>query len=89
MGLNTRSPVWGGGGGGGGGKDKPVHLCSLIRAFAIHILESIISIFYVYVAEQAGLSLAFSETLKRGFVATRSIYEIAHMKIVFLHLFYI
>ena len=55
---------------------------SLISAFVIRILESIISklaigdisIFkLVFVAEQTGLSLAYSETPKTGFVVTRPI----------------
>ena len=50
MGLNARKPVFGGGGGGGGGgvvkntgADQPAHPRSLIRAFVIPFLESIIS----------------------------------------------
>ena len=57
------------------GLDQPSHLCSLISAFIIHLLNSIISrlatseisIFWlVYVAEQSGLNLTLSETLKTG-----------------------
>ena len=64
------------------GADQPAHPRSLISAFVIHLLESIIStlatnklsFFYlVSVAEQGGLSLAFSETPKTGFLATRPI----------------
>ena len=55
---------------------------SLLSTIVIRILESIISklamgeisIFkLVFVAEQAGLSLTFSENPKTGFVATRPI----------------
>ena len=58
------------------------HPRSLISAFVIRLLESIISkpatseisIFYlVSVAEETGLSLAFSETQKTGFVASRPV----------------
>ena len=64
------------------GADQPAHLCSLIRAFAIHFLESIkrkldsseIRIFQlVSVAEETNLKLALSETSKTGFLAMRSI----------------
>ena len=64
------------------GTDQPAHLHSLISAFVIHFLESIISkfatseisIFYlVPVAEETGLSLVFSETAKTGFLMTRPI----------------
>ena len=57
------------------GTDQPKHLHSLISAFVICLLESIISklaksefsIFYlVSVGEQAGLSLTWSETSKKG-----------------------
>ena len=59
-----------------------MHSCRLISAFFIHLLESItfkiatseISIFLlVSVAEEAGLSLALSETLTTGFLTTRPI----------------
>ena len=62
------------------GADQPVHYRSLIRAFVIRFLESIIpkfatseiSIFWlVFVAEETGLSLALSETPKTAFVASR------------------
>ena len=65
------------------GADQLVHLCSLISAFAIHLLESIIlklaqseiSLFYlVSVAEKAGFDIILSETLKTGFVASVLIY---------------
>ena len=58
-------------------------LCSLISAFAIHSFNSIIlqlapseiSLFrLVSVAEKAGLGIIFSETLKKGFVASMLIY---------------
>ena len=60
------------------GADQPAHPRSLISAFVIHFLESIISRFatsqilifqLVSVAEQAGLNTTLSETTKPGFVA--------------------
>ena len=60
--------------------DQPAHLCSLISAFVIRLLESFISrlatskisIFkLVSVAEETGLSLTLLETPKTGFVGTR------------------
>ena len=62
--------------------DQPVYLLRLISAFNIRFLEHIISkvakskisIFYlVSVAEETGLSLALSESLKTGFVMLRPI----------------
>ena len=64
------------------GADQPAHPHSLIRAFVICFLESIISklatgeisIFQlVSVAEETGLNLALSETSKTGFLAMRPI----------------
>ena len=64
------------------GADQPTHLHSLISAFVIFILESIISRLakseisnfnIVYVAEETGLSLALSKTRKTGFVASQPI----------------
>ena len=64
------------------GADQTAHTRRLISAFVIRFLKTVISrlvlseiaIFLrVCVAEQAGLSLALSETPKTGFVATRSI----------------
>ena len=61
------------------GADQPAHLRSLNSTFVIRFLESTIcklptceiSIFWlVSVAEDTGLKLALSETLKTGFVAT-------------------
>ena len=60
------------------GADQPAHTRSLISAFVIRLLQSIISglasseisIFYlVSIAEETGLSLTLSETPKIGFVA--------------------
>ena len=65
------------------GADQPAHPRSLISAFVICLLESIIlklatheiSFFYlVSVAEETGLSLAFSESPKTGFVTSRPIW---------------
>ena len=62
--------------------DQPAHAGSLISAFVIHLLESIISrlatseisLFkLVSVAEQTGLKLTLSETLKTGFLVMRPI----------------
>ena len=63
--------------------DQPAHLHSLISAFVIHLLESIISrlatseisIFeLVLVAVKAGLNLTLSGTQKTGFLASRPIF---------------
>ena len=65
------------------GADQLAHPRSLISAFAIHKLNSIvsklapseISLFYlVSVAEGAGFGMILSETLKTGFVASMLIY---------------
>ena len=65
------------------GADQLAHPRSLISAFAIHLLESIIlklaqseiSLFYlVSLAEKAGFDIILSETLKTGFVASVLIY---------------
>ena len=65
------------------GPDEPVHSRSLISAFVIRLMESIISKFaaskfsrecQVSVAEETDLSLALTETPKTGFVATPLIY---------------
>ena len=62
------------------GTDQPAHPRSLISAFVIRFVESIIcklstgeiSIFWlVPVTIKTGLKLALSETLKTGFVAKR------------------
>ena len=64
------------------GADQPAHPRSLISAFVILLLESTISRLptseisnfqLVYIAEETGLSLAFSETPKTGFVTSRPI----------------
>ena len=61
------------------GADQPAHPRSLISAFVICFLESIISklapgeisiLFLVSVAEETGLKLALSETPKTGFLMT-------------------
>ena len=62
------------------GTDQPVHPRSLISAFVVCCLDSIIRILakskisrllLASVAEQAGLSLTWSQTLKTGFLVTR------------------
>ena len=64
--------------------DQPAHPRSLISAFVIHVLESIICklasgeilIFWlVSVAEETGLKQALLETPKTGFVESRPIYK--------------
>ena len=79
MGLNGRKPVCGGSR-TTIGADQPAHPRSLISAFVIHFLESIISklatseifIFYLgSVAVESCLNHTLSETLKTGFVVTR------------------
>ena len=64
------------------GADQPAHPCSLISSFVVCSLQSIsklvsytISLFFlVYVAEQPGLSLTWSEAPKTGFLAIQPIY---------------
>ena len=62
------------------GTDQPAHLHTLISAFVVHRLDSIIhlvaisvisSIYQASVAVQTGLSLTWSKTLKTGFLVTR------------------
>ena len=62
------------------GADQPAHLRSLISAFVVHCLDSIIplvsiseisSLYLASVAAQAGLSLPWSQTPKTGFLVTR------------------
>ena len=64
------------------GSDQPAHPCSLISAFVIPLLDSIVSklarskisfLQVVSVAEQAGLGVAFSETPKTGFLMSKLI----------------
>ena len=65
------------------GTDQLAHLRSLISAFAIHLLKSIILkvspskilLFYLaYVAEKAGFGMILTETLKLDFFASMLIY---------------
>ena len=81
LGLDGRKPVFEGFA-NNTDADQPVHLCSLISAFVIHILESTISkpatskisVFYlVSVAEETGFCLALSETPKTCLVVSRPI----------------
>ena len=67
------------------GADQSAHPHSLISAFLVHCLDSIIPLLViakiarlqlVSVAEQAGLSLTWSQTPKTGFLVTRFICEI-------------
>ena len=64
--------------------DQPAHPRSLISAFVIRVLESIISklaiseiptiyLVYMYEAYETALSLTLSETQKAGFVTSRPI----------------
>ena len=52
------------------GTDQLAYLHSLISAFVIHLLESIIIL-----DEHAGLNLTLSETLKTDFLTSRPIYQ--------------
>ena len=62
------------------GADEPAHRRSLISAFVIHLLESIMSelatseiplIWLVSVVEQAGCGMTWTENPKTGFLTTR------------------
>ena len=62
------------------GADQPVHLHSLISTLVVHCLDSkkplisiskLSSIYLASVAEQAGFSLTWSQTLNTGFLVTR------------------
>ena len=59
------------------GSDQPAHLHSLISAFVICLLDSVVSkisfLQVVSVAEQAGLGMAYTETPKTGFLMSRLI----------------
>ena len=66
------------------GADQPAHQHSLISAFAVHCLDSIIplvsiskisSLYLASVAEQAGLSHTWLHIPKTGFLATRLIWS--------------
>ena len=70
--------------------DQPVHPRSLISAFVVRCLDSIISLVSIHaseisslylasVAAQAGLSLTWSQTPKTGFLVTRLKYEELNM----------
>ena len=59
--------------------DQPAHPRSLISAFVVRCLDSVIPLLAIYdisrlylvsVAEQVGLSLTWSETPKTGFLVT-------------------
>ena len=66
------------------GADKPADPGSLISAFVVHCLDSIIplvsiseisSLYLTFVAAQAGLSFTWSQTPKIGFLVTRLMYN--------------
>ena len=66
------------------GADQPVHPRSLISAFVVHCLDSVIPLVSISeisrlkiasVAAQAGLSLPWSQTPKTGFLVTWLNYE--------------
>ena len=94
MGLNPRNPVFRIFA-NNTGADQPAHPVSLISAFVIRLLESIISrlttseksIFkLVFVAEQTGLNLTtLSETQKTGFVTTRPKWLGTNVPVVLAH----
>ena len=61
------------------GADQPAHLCSLISDFVVRFLDNTIPqlaiaeisrLLLASVAEQAGLSLTWSQTPKTGFLVT-------------------
>ena len=65
------------------GTEQPAHPHSPISAFVVHCLDSIIplvsiseisSLYLASVTVQAGLSLTWSKTPKKGFLMTRLIY---------------
>ena len=67
------------------GADQPAHPRSLISAFVVCCLDSIIPLVYIAeisslqlasVAAQAGLCLTWSQTSKTGFLATRLFYHL-------------
>ena len=69
------------------GADQPVHPRSLISAFVVRCLDSIIppvciseisSLYLTTVAEQAGLSLSWSQTPETGFLVTRLVNDNYH-----------
>ena len=64
------------------GADQPVHSCSLISAFVVRCLDSVItlvsiseisSLYLAFVAAQAGSSLTWMKTPKTGFLVMRLI----------------
>ena len=64
------------------GADQPAHPRSLISTFVVRCLDSVIplvsitkisSLYLASVADQAGLSLPWSQTQKTGFLVTRLI----------------
>ena len=83
IGLNRIKPVFGGFA-NNKDEDRHAHLPSLISAFVIHLIQSIIarlakskiSIFWlVSLAKETSLNLTLSETSKTGFVSSRPIFE--------------
>ena len=69
------------------GADQPAHPRSLISAFVVHCRDSIIplisipeilSLYLASIAEQASLSLPWSQTLKTRFLVTRLNYLQVH-----------
>ena len=69
------------------GADQPAYLCSLIRAFIFHCLDSLVPLVSIpkissfklaSVGEQAGLRLTWSQTPKTGF-SWRGSYGIIHL----------
>ena len=70
------------------GADQPAHPCSLISPFVVCCLDSIIplvsisdisSLCLASVAEQANLSLPWSQTPKTGFLVTRLIFGLSQL----------
>ena len=53
------------------GADRHAHPRSLISAFVVRCLDSIIPVYLASVTAQAGMGLSWSQTLKTGFLVTR------------------
>ena len=77
------------------GADQPAHLRSLTSTFVICFLESIIAklatckisiLYLVPVAEQAWLSLTWSDILKTGLLVTRPIWAISWDFVLISHI---
>ena len=97
MGLDARKPVYRGFA-DNTGADQPAHPRSLISAFVIRSLKSIICrlaageisiIYLVFVAAETGLKLALSNTQKTEFLATRPTCEFVVRRLVPFRIYFI